>query len=292
VTTGDGGLLHLTKLEGAGNDFLVALDPTGAVVIAPGLVRVLCDRRRGIGADGVIRVGPGRDGADVSMELWNADGRPAEMSGNGIRCLAQAAVDGGLVEAPTFDVATAAGVRRVTYTGSGKAGEGWVSVEMGVVGLGDEQPPPPPGRRARAVDVGNPHLVVWVDGDLDDVDVAGSGRAAEEARPGGVNVEFVGPGEVPGELALRVWERGVGETLACGTGTCAAAAVARAWGIVGDTVRVRNPGGTLEVDLGPGDAPSAVLAGPVRRIADVVVDPGVVTGDGGGDRKPAVVVTA
>ncbi len=91
--------MRATKHEGAGNDFLVVLDPDDAIRFSVAQVRLLADRRRGIGADGIIRVGPGRDGCDLSMELHNADGSAAEMSGNGIRCLAQAAVDAGLVSA-------------------------------------------------------------------------------------------------------------------------------------------------------------------------------------------------
>src|SRR6202046_4227875 len=105
--------MRASKHEGAGNDFIVVLDPDDTLRLSVGQVRLLCDRRRGVGADGVIRVGPGREGAELSMELHNADGGSAEMSGNGIRCLAQAAVDAGLVTPPRFRVATAGGARTV-----------------------------------------------------------------------------------------------------------------------------------------------------------------------------------
>ena len=105
--------MRASKHEGAGNDFLVVLDPEDAIRFSVAQVRLLTDRRRGIGADGIIRVGPGRDGAALSMELHNADGGLAEMSGNGIRCLAQAAVDAGLVPPPRFTVATAGGLRTI-----------------------------------------------------------------------------------------------------------------------------------------------------------------------------------
>ena len=98
--------MRATKHEGAGNDFLVVVDPDDAIRFSVAQVRLLTDRRRGIGADGLIRVGPGRAGSDLSMELHNADGGQAEMSGNGIRCLAQAAVDAGMVAPPRFTVAT------------------------------------------------------------------------------------------------------------------------------------------------------------------------------------------
>ena len=116
--------MHATKHEGAGNDFLVVLDPDDAVRFSVAQVRLLADRRRGIGADGIIRVGPGRGGCDLSMQLHNADGSEAEMSGNGIRCLAQAAVDAGLVSPPGFTVATAGGRRTVEYSPGDALGMG------------------------------------------------------------------------------------------------------------------------------------------------------------------------
>ncbi|HMD45162.1 MAG TPA: diaminopimelate epimerase [Acidimicrobiales bacterium] len=262
--------LALAKHEGAGNDFLVLVDVDGDAIVSDAQVRALCDRRRGVGADGFIRVGPGRDGADLLMELRNADAGAAEMSGNGIRCLAQAAVLAGLVSPPRFTVATAAGVRSVDYRPGPTPGRAHAVVEMGSLSLGDEEPAPAPGRRARRVDVGNPHLVV-LGPDPATLDVAQLAEKLAAAEPEGVNVEFVAPGPDPGELTLRVVERGVGETLACGTGSCAAAAAARSWGLVGDHVRVANPGGVLEVTLGPGDRPEARLGGPVRKVADVVV---------------------
>jgi len=269
----DGTTLALSKHEGAGNDFLVVVDPDDDVRLSVGQVQALCDRHCGIGADGVIRVGPGREGADLSMELRNADGSEAEMSGNGMRCLAQAAVDAGIVSAPRFTVATAAGVRTVTYQPGERPGEATASVEMGPARLGKEQPQRFPDRRVREVDVGNPHLVLLGPSDPAEVTLADIGPRIEAGYPGGINVEFI-TAALPGELLLRVWERGVGETRACGTGSCAAAAAARSWGIVGDHVRVRNPGGMLEVWLGQSDRESVVLAGPVRRVADVVVEMG------------------
>jgi diaminopimelate epimerase len=269
--------VQLSKHEGAGNDFLVVVDREDRVHLGAADVRALCDRHRGIGADGVIRVGPsgvghGRSSTDVWMELHNADGSEAEMSGNGIRCLAQAAVDAGLVTPPRFTVATAAGVRTVDYRAGERSGDAWASAEMGPARLGPEEPPGAPGHRARRVDVGNPHLVVLGLDDPDEIDLATVATRLAAGIPGGVNVELIAVGDAPDELRFRVWERGVGETLACGTGSVAAAAAARSWGLVGDRVLVRNPGGTLEVRLGPTDDAPAVLAGPVRLIAEVTVD--------------------
>jgi diaminopimelate epimerase len=269
------GTLRLSKHEGAGNDFLVLLDPSDQIRLSPAEVRGLCDRRRGVGADGVIRVGPGDGRATVSMELHNADGGIAETSGNGLRCLAQAAVDGAVVTPPRFTVATGAGVATIDYEASDSPGSARATVDMGAVRLVGPASTAG-GRPAQRADTGNPHLVVRCeDPAAIDLPVLGPELAAD--YPEGINVEFVAAGPGPDEITMRVWERGVGETWACGSGSCAAAAVARAWGLVGANVRVRNPGGTLEVSLGEKDGDPVLLGGPVRRVADVVVDRNVLT---------------
>ncbi len=261
-------ILHLTKHHGAGNDFLVQVGEDGSPPVDPAVVRALCDRRFGVGADGFIRVTPTGRGADLSMELVNADGSVAEMSGNGIRCLAQSAVEHKLVDPPTFTVATLTGVRTVEYRPDEIPGSAVASVDMGEPVLGSERPLELGEDRAREVDMGNPHLVVLV-ADLDVVDVTGIGRQLQASREGGINVEFVSVGPGADEITLRVWERGVGETQACGTGSCAVAAAARSWGLVGETVDVHNPGGTLRVSFGRG---VVFLEGPVRKVAELDVD--------------------
>jgi diaminopimelate epimerase len=272
--------VHATKHEGAGNDFLVVLDPDDAIRFSMAEVRLLADRRRGIGADGVIRVGPGRDGCDLSMQLQNADGSEAEMSGNGIRCLAQAAVDAGLVTPPSFTVATGAGARTVEYTPGDAPGIATARVDMGPARLGPDQPQEFDDRRARTVDVGNPHLVL-LGPDTAAVDIAELGPKLQAAFTGGINVEWItAVHDSEGELLdLRVWERGAGETLACGTGSVAAAAAAASWGAVpsATAVRVRNPGGILEVTLGADEQATTYLAGPVRKVADIDVHPGMLS---------------
>jgi diaminopimelate epimerase len=120
--------------------------------------------------------------------------------------------------------------------------------------------------------MGNPHLVMFGP-DLDDVDVIGIGGQLQSVYEGGINVEFIASGEEPDNLVLRVFERGVGETQACGTGSAAAAAAAHSWGLVGTEVAVHNPGGTLHVSLGDDEI---LLRGPVQRVASVVVDPAAV----------------
>ncbi len=272
--------MRATKHEGAGNDFLVVLDLDDAIRLSVAQVRLLADRRRGIGADGIIRVGPGRDGCDLSMELRNADGSEAEMSGNGIRCLAQAAVDAGLMTGPRFTVATAGGTRTVEYTEGDAPGWATASVDMGPARLGPDQPQEFDDRRVRTVDVGNPHLVL-LGPDTAAVDIAELGPKLQATFNGGINVEWITAGsDERGEvLDFRVWERGVGETLACGTGSVAAAAAARSWGAVPEsgTVRVRNRGGTLEVTLGADEGATTYLAGPVRKVADIDIHPGMLS---------------
>jgi diaminopimelate epimerase len=276
VSKRDANRLTLTKHEGAGNDFLVLVDLDRGIDFSPELARALCDRHRGVGADGFIRVAAGEDGADLTMELRNADGSAAAVSGNGLRCLAQAAVEAGLVSPPEFAVRTAAGVRGVTYWNGSHRGRAIATVEMGPARLGADQPQPSADRRVREVNVGNTHLVLLGPIDPANLDVAEVGPRVEARRAGGINIEFVSIGSSPNELVLRVWERGVGETRACGTGSCAAAAAARSWGLVGDRVVVRNPGGTLEVCLGQNADDSVTLGGPVRRVAEVAIDLGLV----------------
>ena len=269
------GEFRLTKHHGAGNDFLVILDPDDRRPLSASGVRVLCDRHRGIGADGVLRVMNGRGGAVLSMELRNADGSAAEMSGNGIRCLVQAAVDARWVAPGPVSVATAVGIRTVLYRSGDRPGLGFATVDMGEATLGPDLAagalPVELASRirfARTVGVGNPHIVLFGD-EVDEATVATVGPRLEHSVEGLANVEFVWSTTGSDTLTMRVWERGVGETLACGTGTCAVAAAAHSWGLVGPVVRVHNPGGTLAVEL---RADGVSLAGPTQKVADIVVD--------------------
>jgi diaminopimelate epimerase len=266
----------LVKLHGIGNDFLVVLDPgdtwLGAAI--DGVVaRRLCDRHEGIGADGLIlgQLLSPESGATARMSftLWNADGTEAEMSGNGVRCLAHAALDEGWVdEGFPFGVETPAGRREVLVRRTSEASTVWGEVAMGVVKImGDEQRCNV-GHGQLLVDVGNPHLVV-LGPDPATVDVALLGPLLEASDPRRLNVEFVTLGPGPDTATMRVWERGVGETMACGTGSCAAAAALHHWGRVGAAVTVRQPGGTAAVTLLPDG--TATLAGPSVRIATCLV---------------------
>lgn len=254
--------MRFVKMHGLGNDFVVVDEP---VELDGAAVAAACDRRFGIGADGLLAVGV-RDGV-VTMRYWNADGSPAEMCGNGLRCVARYAVDRGLAAGPELVVETPVGPRRAVV------GPDEVTVEMGSVALAPSVDVVA-GVRLRRVSVGNPHAVVEVD-DVDAVDLDGLGARlqADALFPAGVNVEVV-VAERPGKVRMRVWERGVGETLACGTGMVAAAAVAGG----SDSVVVRVPGGEGTVALNGG---AATLTGPA-----VTVFHGEISGGVGERRRP------
>ncbi len=251
--------LALRKYHGLGNDFLVALDP--AVTLDAAVARRVCDRRRGIGADGLVVATT----EPLTFRLFNADGSEAEMSGNGMRCLAHAALDAGVVaEGVPAAVATPAGPRRFVIERCGPI-SAWTDVEMGVAAVDGDAQRCNVGHGELAVLVGNPHLVV-AGPDPAGVDVATLGARLEVAVPGGQNVEFVALGPGPDELTMRVWERGVGETEACGTGSVAAAVAFHHWGRVGPAVTVHQPGGPVAVRLDPDGATH--LAGPSEHVAD------------------------
>jgi diaminopimelate epimerase len=263
--------LVLSKYHGIGNDFLVLLDLAGAAEMGAELAAALCDRHRGVGADGLIRARRAPAGTDavLTFELWNADGSVAEVSGNGMRCLAQAALEAGVVTAgEPFGVSTLVGVKVVTIRSTGP-GTVWASTEMGTAVIEGEADRCNIGHGQLLVDVGNPHLVV-AGPDPATLDVTGLGPKLEATAEHGLNVEFVTLGPGRDEVTMRVWERGVGETQACGTGSCAAAVAFHHWGRVGREVTVHQPGGAVVVSVRP-DA-TVVLAGPSQRVATVSVD--------------------
>ena len=260
--------MRLTKHHGLGNDFLVLLDLDGTHPVSPELAVALCDRYTGIGADGLLRVTAGSAEADVTMRLLNADGSLAEMSGNGIRCLAQAVFQAGLVAPPVLRVATDAGLRTVTVLSRPAPNRHRMSVEMGAAKVLGAAPEWVEGAVLRAVrvDVGNPHIVLhWGGPELPAVDeLVAIGARIDGTTPGGANVEIVLPAAGAGELATVVYERGVGPTQACGTGACAVAAAAHDWELAGERTVVHMPGGPVEVTLGDpvlltGDATSVAI---------------------------------
>src|SRR5918995_442366 len=247
--------MRLTKHHGLANDFLVLLDPDGSHPLDPHVARALCDRRTGIGADGLIRATPalGED-AVARMELRNADGSTAEMSGNGVRCLAQALLRDGSTAGPDVSIRTDAGLRTVTVHAQLDEVTHELSVDMGCPRIDGAAPEWTGGSVERAlwVDVGNPHLLLEL------------GERVNAKVAGGANVHLLRP-TADGGIAVRTYERGVGPTQACGTGACASAVAARTWGLVGDVVVVEQPGGTAGVTIGD----AVVLRGPATFVATV-----------------------
>jgi diaminopimelate epimerase len=245
--------VRFVKMQGLGNDFVVVDGDPG---FSPETIRRICNRRFGIGADGLLAVEP-VDAGSVRMRYWNADGSPAEMCGNGLRCVARYAHDRGMVASGRFRVHTPVGEREAHVDP-----EGSVTVELGPVRVAAAEVDRPDGRSYRSVDVGNPHLVTLVeDPRREPVEVIGP--EVECSVPGGANVEFVTV-EGPGRLRMRVWERGVGETPACGSGMAAAAAVVRL-GSGLDDFEVRVPGGAGRIRF-EGDV--AWIIGPAEYVFD------------------------
>jgi diaminopimelate epimerase len=243
--------MQLTKHHGLGNDFLVLLDRDGTAPVTPALARAVCDRHRGVGADGLLHVTPGQS-TDVTLALYNADGGRAEMSGNGISCLAQAVARSGIAVGPRITVATDAGTRVVTLEATDDPHTHRATVDMGVAKVGEDEEEwlDDHIERAARVDIGNPHLVLHAPRLDADIDLVARGAAINELVPEGINVELIAPGPGDDELTMRVYERGVGLTEACGTGACAAAAAGHRWGMSGATVTVRQPGGPARISVG------------------------------------------
>ncbi len=279
--------LRFIKYEGTGNDFVMVVDPDDARPLEADVVAALCDRRTGVGADGVIRVvRSGLPDASFEMDYRNADGSLAEMCGNGARCVGQLVHDLGLSDELEFAIQTRGGVRRLRLHDDEDEGHR-VTVEMGIpvftkaaipmrgpaweTFLG--QPFDVGGGmtlEASAVSMGNPHLVLFVQDDPDRFHVGHIGPALErhELFPEGTNVEFA---QVRADgIKARVWERGSGETLACGSGACAIAVAANEAGLVSTRTVVRFPGGALEVERL--DSGEVLLTGETRRVFEGVVD--------------------
>ncbi|MDO8391197.1 MAG: diaminopimelate epimerase [Actinomycetota bacterium] len=261
--------LTLTKHHGLGNDFLVVWHP--AVTDLPALARRLCDRRRGIGADGLL-VGSIEEGYSSRMVLYNADGSRAEMSGNGIRCFAQALASRRGDLHPQ-QILTDAGVREVTLEATTDPG-----VILAAVDMGEVHPIAEPAdwqnlqcdplRPVRHLSLGNPHSVVGVES-VPEVDLLALGRLVPH-----VNLEVIEPGPETDAITMRVHERGAGITEACGTGACASAWAASGWGLVpasATEITVHMDGGSAKVRLHSPSAGRVTLVGPAQYIATVEV---------------------
>ncbi|MGO1537804.1 MAG: diaminopimelate epimerase [Leucobacter sp.] len=286
--------LAFTKGHGTGNDFVIVADPEGELELSSEQVALLCDRRFGIGADGLIRAVRSHaltDGADVLkeeptaewfMDYWNADGTQAEMCGNGIRVFAHYLISEGFVTVErrdTLPIGTRAGVRDVL------AGATGYTVDLGRWRLAEERLVAAFGldiaRPGLGIDLGNPHVVAALadTAELEGLDLNRT-PALEPVPEAGANIEFVVPEEPlvkdgVARISMRVHERGVGETFSCGTGTAAAALAFRHWG--GEDMpnhwRVETPGGRLAVRMFPTEEGEHVsLSGPAELVYSGTID--------------------
>ena len=259
--------LPFLKMHGAGNDFVVIDSRGREAVTTPALARALGDRNRGVGFDQLAEIREGAAGADFTLDFWNSDGSRAGACGNATRCVSDLVMRGLGQDSVTL----------ITARGSLSAvrlPDGRVSVNMGAPQLDWQSVPlshavdpmhlPLPGDPV-AVGMGNPHCVLFVD-DAEAVDVAGLGQRYEHDPlfPQRTNVEFaslVGPDH----LRMRVWERGTGITLACGSGACATAVAAHLRGLTGRQVTLDLDGGVLQVDWRDD---GVWMTGPVAHVFD------------------------
>ena len=261
-------IIEFTKGQGTGNDFLIVRDDAGELNLDELQIRYLCDRNFGVGADGLLIATRSEHhpearamlaeepAAEWFMDYRNADGSKAEMCGNGIRVFAQYLLKHGLAELPegsTLPIATRAGIKDLTRSAGGFA------VDLGAFQIGDEETVVRAiglevARPGLAVNLGNPHLVVALSSERELANlILQRAPVVDPARPAGVNIEFVVPAdplvtEGVAAIAMRVHERGVGETLSCGTGAAAAALAVRHWaGGTHNHWKVMVPGGDLGV---------------------------------------------
>jgi len=253
--------VRFVKSHGAGNDFVLIEDLDDRLHPNAAFVAAVCDRHFGVGADGLIRITRARD-ADFFMDYYNADGEVAEMCGNGIRTLAKYVADRGISTGDKLRVDTRDGVKEMELFRDADGRVARVRVDMGVpnteraeIPLKGEGDPlhehldvAGTDLEATCVSMGNPHAVVFVE-DLAATAFERLGPALEkhERFPAKTNAEFA---QVLNdhEVRMRVWERGVGETMACGTGACAVAVAANLRGFTGRTVAIHLPGGTLDIE--------------------------------------------
>ncbi|MDH4231461.1 MAG: diaminopimelate epimerase [Nitrospirota bacterium] len=277
--------MRFTKMHGLGNDFIVIdcrendLSGSGGMSSLSELSRRLCHRRFGIGADQLLLLYPSAI-ADFRMVIFNADGSEVEMCGNGIRCFAKYIWDRGLSEKEVLAVETAAGIIR-----PGKAGQ-MVKVDMGepvlegrfipvnLDGVVKDLPLKIDDREFRitAVSMGNPHAVIFVD-DVDTFEVKRYGPLIEnhELFPRRINVEFIQVLD-PGTVRMRVWERGAGETMACGTGASAAGVASNLKGFTGKRVKVILTGGELVIEWKEDN--HVYMTGPAVEVFQGSINPG------------------
>ena len=256
--------MHFTKMHGLGNDYLYVYGEAPEDIAA--LSRRLSDRHFGAGSDGMIYISPS-DAADFKMRIFNADGSEAMMCGNGVRCVGKYVYDKGYTDKTYLKIETLSGVKRLQLHVAGGAVKS-VTVDMGQAVAQPERQLSVNGKEYTytPVSVGNPHAVIFTDA-VNAVPLETLGPAIERHPdfPGGVNVEFV---QILSDTALRmrVWERGSGVTMACGTGSCAsvAAAVKNGYCRAGQPVTVQLDGGTLEITVS--EAGEVTMTGPAETV--------------------------
>jgi diaminopimelate epimerase len=254
--------MHFTKMHGAGNDFII-MDP-GEVEGAnlPDLARSVCDRHFGVGADGILVPAPS-EVADLTMVYLNSDGSPSEMCGNGLRCLARYARDYELVEDDALTVQTGAGIKKVLLYGNGSS-----RVDMGAPRLDSEVKLH--GFTFLRVSMGNPHAITFLGSAAEvealDLEAVGSPVEHDPLFPERTNVEFA-YAQGRHEVRMRIWERGAGETLASGSGSCAVAVAAIWWGLAESPVRVFLDGGSVEIGWA-GEVEPVYLTGPAEYVCE------------------------
>jgi len=266
--------MRFTKMHGAGNDYVyVDLFSEQALDDAARTARAISDRHTGVGGDGLILLAPS-DSADVKMIMYNADGSRAQMCGNGIRCLAKLARDRGRASGDELAVETDSGIKTIQFTSDG------IRVDMGPPRLDPASLPVNLGGdrvinreiaildrqfEITCISMGNPHCVIYLDEDIDSFDVERYGRALEtnELFPQRTNVEFVQPIDT-NTVKQRTWERGSGETLACGTGACAVGVAGVLTGRTNSPLQIILRGGELLVEWA-GDGP-VFMTGPAVEV--------------------------
>jgi diaminopimelate epimerase len=278
--------MRIHKYHALGNDYLI-LDPAeGSPLPTPANIERICDRHRGLGSDGLLWGPlPGQDGADVSLRLFNPDGGEFEISGNGLRIFCRYLYDCGLVSPEPFTVHTPAGVVRARVLDAGRQ----VTVDMGRVSFHSRDVPVlGPDRevldeemviqgetlRHSAATVGNPHCVVLRQSvSPEEARVLGPHIEREPRFPNRTNVQFMSPlGQ--DRIQIEIWERGVGYTLASGSSSCAAAAVAHRLGYCGPSITVVMPGGEIQIELQQESGGlRAQMTGPVTRVYSAELHP-------------------
>lgn len=264
-------MVRLHKYHGLGNDFVLVDLRAGTLALSPldpDAARRLCDRRFGVGADGVLGIVPS-ERASAGMRIRNADGSEPEMCGNGIRCVAKFLWDGGLRRSP-IAIETASGVLDCEVEPGSDGLAATVTVAMGrprVEGLAERIEAGGRAFEIARVSMGNPHAIAFVEGEdlLALAERFGPAIEMDERFPARTNVEFAQPGR--DGIDLRVWERGCGITMACGTGACATAVAAAATGRLeaGAAVDVRLLGGSLRIRVAP-DLSQVWMTGPAVHV--------------------------